>query len=171
MRTQNLIALTLAATTLIAGAPLQAYEYGSPRRDHDHRDHDRPRYESPRYESPRYDAPRYGGPSRGDLERFGAVRARGRAHENDLLEVHGRRRYTAVMFQVPHGDVRIEHIRITFGDDTAFQPTVKPYFREGERTCRIDLPGYNREIKRVRIHYHSASRGVSVIEVFGVLAG
>lgn len=159
MRKQTLIVAALTLSTLVT-VPLQAgYTYSSPRfsppaypsRDgHYHRDDHR-----------RYTVP---------MHRLGSVHTHDKDYQNDVFEVSDRHRYTAIVFKVDGGDVAIDRIRVTFGDDSSFLPETAVVFREGQRTCRIDLPGYNREIKRIRIRYQSLTRGVSVIEAYGVPA-
>ena len=175
-----LIAATLAATTLVGGTPLLAdrdYDYGRRDRHEDHRrddhrhDYDRGRYDRDRGRHDHdYDYDRRG-PRRGELEKLGTVWA-GKALDRDVVEVRGRARFAAIVFRVDRGDVRMEDVKITFGNDSSYSPPTKHYFREGERSCRIELPaGYDgRDIKRVRFLYRSADRGPAVIDVFGELA-
>ncbi|QOV91736.1 hypothetical protein [Humisphaera borealis] len=161
MRIKTLIAAALAASTLMSAVPLQAgYSYGTPRF-------------TDRGPSPREDYRQdYGRDSRyaPRMFRLGAVSTCGDEYQNDVFEVCDRQRYTAVVFKVERGAVAIDRIRVTFGDDSSFLPETKVVFNEGDRTCRIDLPGYAREIKRIRIRYQSLTRGVSIIEAYGVPA-
>lgn len=163
MRKHTPIVAALTASLLLT-VPLHAgYSYSTPRFSppprptpggHYHRDNHRDDHR-------RYTIPMY---------RLGAVQTYGNDYQNDVFEVSDRQRYTAIVFRVERGDVAIDRIRVTFGDDSSFLPDTKVVFNEGERTCRIDLPGYNREIKRIRIRYQSLNRGVSVIEAYGVPA-
>ena len=161
MRIKNLIVAALTASTLIA-LPLQAgYSYSTPRfQERDSSDYRREDYRHD-HDHGRY-APR--------MSKLGSVVTTNREYQNDLFPVTDRQRYTAIVFKVDRGDVAIDRIRVTFGDDSAFLPDTKVVFNEGDSTCRIDLPGNNREIKWIRIRYQALSRGVSVIDVYGVLA-
>ena len=177
---KTLIAATLAATTLVGGAAALAdRDYDYDRRDRredyrrdDHRhDYDRGRYDRDRHEHDRHERDRdydRRGPRRIELEKLGTVWA-GKALDRDVVEVRGPCRFRAIVFRVDRGDVRMEDVKITFGNDTSFSPPTKHYFREGERSCRIELPaGYDgRDIKRIRFLYRSADRGPAVIDVFG----
>lgn len=164
MRIRHLIVAALTASTTLATLPLHAgYSYGTPRfeeRDHGY-SRDDYRYGDHRHNHGRY-APR--------LVKLGSVQTYGRDYQNDVFEICDRQRYTAIVFKVDRGDVAVDRIRVTFGDDSSFLPDTKVVFREGDRTCRIDFPGYNREVKRIRIRYQALTRGVSAIDVYGVPA-
>lgn len=156
MRINTLIVMAVSASTVIAGIPLPVnagHSYSTPRFEgrHDH-GHDHHRH------------------ARAPMVRLGSVAANSREYQNDVFEIRDRQRYTGIVFQVDRGDIAIDRIRVTFGDDSSFLPDTKVVFNEGDRTCRIDFPGYNREVKRVRIRYQSLTRGVSVIDVYGIPA-
>lgn len=108
--------------------------------------------------------------SREDLVLIGSVRTRGREQANDLLEIKGKQRFKGLLFEVDQGEVVVEHIRVTFDDDTAFEPNTATRFRAGEQTRVIDLPGNNRDVKRVRVKYRSVGGQPSVIDVLGLPA-
>lgn len=103
-----------------------------------------------------------------DLVRIGTVTANNRQEQNDLLEIKTSERFKGILFEVDRGEVAVDHIRVTFDDDTAFEPQTATRFREGEQTRLIELPGNNRDIKRVRLKYRSISGGSSVITVYGL---
>jgi len=159
MRFNTVIVMAVAASTFLAGLPLPAsadHSYSTPRfGGHDHHDHDHGYGRRP-------------APVR--MMRLGSVTTDRREYQNDVFEVRDRQRYTGIVFKVDRGDVAIDLIRVTFADDSSFLPETKIVFHEGERTCRIDFPGYNREIKRIRIRYQSLTRGVSIIDAYGIPA-
>ncbi len=103
-----------------------------------------------------------------DLVRIGTFYANDKKEKNQLLEIKGSQRFKGLLFEVDKGEIVVEHIRVTFDDDTAFEPQTSTRFRAGEQTRLIDLPGNNRDVKRVRVHYRSVSGGNSTIELFGL---
>ncbi|QOV91735.1 hypothetical protein [Humisphaera borealis] len=105
-----------------------------------------------------------------DLVRIGTFQANDKKEKNQLLEIRGKQRFKGILFEVDRGEVIVEKIRVTFEDDSAFEPQTSSRFRDGEQTRLIDLPGNDRDVKRVRVHYRSVSGGSSVITVFGLPA-
>lgn len=172
MRIKNLFAAAVISSTLLGGVPLQA---GSPYVP-DHRPQERP---SPRYDDrdSRYVDRDYRrddriGDRRGreSMMKIASATTRSREYQNELFQIDTGRRFSAIVFRVDRGDVALDRIRVTFNDDTAFIPDTKVVFNEGDRTCRIDLPGHDRGIKWVRIRYQSLSREPAVVDVYGVVA-
>lgn len=103
-----------------------------------------------------------------DLVRLGTFSTDDKREKNQLLEIRGGQRFKGILFEVDRGEVVVEHIRVTFDDDSAFEPQVSNRFRDGDQTRLIDLPGNNRDVKRVRVHYRSTSGGNSVITLYGL---
>jgi hypothetical protein len=145
--------------------------------DHnDYRRDDRPRYDDrgPRYgdRDPRFEdrGPRFDHrvPRRETHVHLGTIWA-GQNLDRDVIEVRGSTRFTGIVFRVDRGDAIVEDIKVTFDNDQSYSPATRHFFREGDRSCRIDLPGFDRDIKRVRFLYRSACREPVVIQVFGVL--
>jgi hypothetical protein len=102
----------------------------------------------------------------GEWEKLGEVVA-SKKEERDVIDVKGKKRFTALRFEVEKGAIELEDIKITFGNDEAWSPETKLVFKEGERSRKIDLPGDAREIKHVRFLYRSVGRGEAVVVVFG----
>jgi hypothetical protein len=161
---KKIITSTLGLSLL--AAPLSAGTYEVPRtidrshRDYDHRDERR----DDRRDFDRHD--NWHG-QRADWQRFGTVTV-GRHEERDLVEVPGHQRFRAIMFRVADGDLVLEDLKVTFDDDSTYSPDTKIVFREGERSGIIDLPGYSRDIKRIRFLHRSLNRSGAVVEVYGV---
>ena len=103
-----------------------------------------------------------------DLVRIGNFSSSDKKEKNQLLTLKTGQRFKGILFEVDRGEVVIEHIRVTFEDDTAFEPQTSPRFRDGDQTRLIDLPGNNRDVKHVRVRYRSVSGGTSVITLFGL---
>ena len=49
----------------------------------------------------------------------------GRSEERDLLEVPGHERYRAIMFRVESGDLVLDDLKVTFGDDSSFGTAIE----------------------------------------------
>jgi hypothetical protein len=105
---------------------------------------------------------------RADWQKLGTVVA-DRRESRDLLEVPGHQRFKAIMFRVEQGDLILDDLKITFDDDSTYTPeTSRIVFREGERSGIIDLPGFTKDIKRIRFLHRSANRSGAVVEVYGL---
>jgi hypothetical protein len=96
----------------------------------------------------------------------------GRREEVDVIELHGRERFTAVWFQVEEGALELDKIKITFGNRETFTPETRLIFREGERTPLIDLPNgergvRDREIVKIGFRYRGLSRREATIVAWG----
>lgn len=154
MRMSKKMIVASLATSLFAGMPLWAHEpindrYDSrniDRHDSDHCDSDR------RVER------------RADWARLGTIYA-GRNLERDVIDLGRPERLSALRFDIEHGDMVLEGLKVTFGDDSIFTPDLKRYYHAGDRSCVIDLPGSR--VKRIRLLYRSAAHCEAVVTVFG----
>ena len=171
---KKIITSALGLSLLGSAVPLNAGTYEVPRtierdhRDYDHRDYDRRDFDhrdlDRRDEFVRHDE--WHG-HRADWVRLGTV-AVGRNEERDLLEVPGHERYRAIMFRVEHGELVLDDLKVTFGDDSSFSPTGNIIFRQGQQSGIIDLPGDCRDIKRIRFLHRALNRSGAVVEVYGL---
>ncbi|MDB5296613.1 MAG: hypothetical protein JWO31_2596 [Phycisphaerales bacterium] len=179
---KTLIVTALAAANLLGCTELMADRYDDGRRDAYPRDRDdRGGYDRDR-DAGRDRDPGYGRDrdrDRGDwnrdwdrrrtgLEKLGTVWAR-KDLDRDVVEVGGHGRFTSIVFRVDRGDIKLEDLKITFGNDDSISPEMKHFFREGERSYRVEFPrgGIGREIKRIRFLYRAVGRGPAVIDVYG----
>lgn len=92
---------------------------------------------------------------RSDWELLGSAEI-GTRLERDVIQV-GRRegRFGAIGFTVEGSDVRIETLRIVYGDGTADELRVRELVKAGTRSRPIDLPGRGQVIERIEISYRS----------------
>jgi hypothetical protein len=83
------------------------------------------------------------------------------SRKNDSIPVRGKGAYfTNLTLSVDSGDVEIHDIVVYFNNGTAFRPNVRHYFRGGERSRTIDLPGDARVVNRVDFLYGNLPRGL-----------
>jgi hypothetical protein len=124
-------------------------------RDHDH-SHDHRQYDEWRGR-------------RADWDRIGTVKAE-RELDGDRIELgKNARRYEALMFRVDRGDIVVEDLKIIFADDSIYSPDLKLVFREGERSCAIDLPPNAGRVKRIRFLYRSVGhKHNALVDVYGL---
>lgn len=106
---------------------------------------------------------------RRDWDKLGSVVA-DRSTDRRVVEVPRDLRYNAIMFRVDEGNVVIEDLKITFADDSVYHPDTKVFFREGERSCTIDIPPDARRVKRVRFLLKAVGRrgGDAVVDLYGL---
>jgi hypothetical protein len=166
---KKIITSVLGLSLLGSAVPLNAGTYEVPRTfERDHRDYDRHDYDrrdlDRRDDFVRHDE--WHG-HRADWVRIGTVSV-GRNEERDLLEVPGRERFRAIMFRVESGDLVLDDLKVTFGDDSSFSPTGNIVFRQGQQSGIIDLPGDSRDIKRIRFLHRALNRSGAVVEVYGL---
>ena len=159
LKFRKMIVATLAASLFGSSIPMAQAGHGYSEvidRDgqykrYDHRDHDEWRGR------------------RADWDRLGTVAAQ-RELDRDVIDL-GKRgaRYSALMFRVERGDIVLEDLKITYQDDSVYSPDLKMVFREGERSCVIDMPPDAGKIKRIRFLYRSAGRHHdAVVDVYGL---
>lgn len=103
--------------------------------------------------------------NRGDWELLGSSEI-GTRLERDVIEV-GRRegRFSSLGFTVTGNDVRIEDLRIVYGNGEAEELRVREVFRDGSRSRPIGLSGRGRFIQQIEVTYRSS--GPVRIEFYG----
>lgn len=159
MRMSKKMIVASLATSLFAGMPLWAHEQINDRYDSRNID----RHEGDHCEADHRDSDRRV-ERRTDWARLGTVYA-GRNLDRDVIELDRPERLSALRFDIEHGDMVLEGLKVTFGDDSIFTPDLKRFYHAGDRSCVIDLPGSR--VKRIRLLYRSATRGETVVTVFG----
>ena len=90
--------------------------------------------------------------------------------DRDVIEVGGKDagRFDRVAIVVLDSDVEVNDIVILFGNGTTFEPKLKHAFREGTRSRVIDLPGKDRAIRAVELHYgNTPGTGKARVQVWG----
>jgi hypothetical protein len=76
------------------------------------------------------------------------------SHDEDTLRVgRDEGRFTKLMFVVLDDDLYLADVTVTFGNGETFSPETRHYFREGQRTRAIDLPGEARGIRSITLAY------------------
>lgn len=81
-------------------------------------------------------------------------------------------KFTKVTLVVERSEIELLDFEVTFGDGEHFHADTKHYFREGSRTRVIDLPGKERVIKAINLHYRNIpGGGPAKVEVWGWRAG
>lgn len=105
---------------------------------------------------------RPGGPNLGGGDRWeqlGCVEV-GRRPDFDVIPV-GRRegRFKAIMVSVTGGDVRIEDLRVIYGNGQPDRIVVRAEIRDGASTRPLDLQGRERAIERIEIVSQRDDRG------------
>jgi hypothetical protein len=82
------------------------------------------------------------------------------ARDRDVIEVgRDEGRFKQLTLVVEGSDVEILDLDVKFGNGKAWDVPVRQFFREGERTRVIDLPGDRRFIKRIAVRYANLPGG------------
>lgn len=68
-------------------------------------------------------------------------------------------KFSKLMMVVENSDLELIDLSIQFGRGEAFHPQIQHFFREGQRTRAIDLPGEERTIRRIDIRYRNLPGG------------
>jgi len=133
---------------------------------------------SGRHTPPPYNEPPRGGPGydrdhdhdRGDRGRgrgywerqgwvlLGEQQVRGN-QDHDYVPI-GRRsgRFTRIMFVADEGDFEMHDVVIVFSNGRSWSPTIRHYFREGQRSRSLILPNAPRGLRSVKLHYGNVGR-------------
>ncbi|MEO8201331.1 MAG: hypothetical protein ABI679_12465 [Gemmatimonadota bacterium] len=91
------------------------------------------------------------------------------AAETDVIEVPSREgRFDAIRIDVDAGTVEMYNVRVVFANGEDFSPDTRLIFRDGDHSRIIDLPGNDRQIRRISFHYKAQRRsGNAIVRVFG----
>ncbi|MBE7490770.1 MAG: hypothetical protein HS108_03250 [Planctomycetes bacterium] len=94
-------------------------------------------------------------------------------NDKDVIEVTAKEGlFKAIRIKVEDGNLEMHGIKVTFGNDEAWEPDVRAVFKEDSRSRDIDLPGEARFIKRVSFKYESKrKRGKAEVKLYGKQAG
>ena len=77
-------------------------------------------------------------------------------------------KFTKLTLFVEKSEIELLDFEITFGNKERFHPEVKYFFKEGQRTRVIDLPGDERTIKDINLKYKNVPGGGRArVEVWG----
>jgi hypothetical protein len=68
-------------------------------------------------------------------------------------------RFSKLTLVVHDSDLELLDFKVTFADRTSWEPRLAHYFREGQRTRVIDLPGDTRVIQRIDLKYRNLPGG------------
>ncbi len=80
--------------------------------------------------------------------------------DRDVIMV-GRRegRFTRLMLVVEDSDLEVQSMEVVFAGGERFNPRLRHFFREEDRTRPIDLPGQSRVIERIEFRYGNLPGG------------
>jgi hypothetical protein len=104
--------------------------------------------------------------------KLGERKVNGRA-DRDSIAV-GRRdgKFSKLTIAVEDDDLELLGMKVHFANGQDFDPQVKHYFRENDKTRVIDLPGDARVIQRIDLTYRNVGRGGrAVVQVWGFKTG
>ncbi len=90
--------------------------------------------------------------------------------DHDRIEV-GRYegKFSKLTMYVEHADLELLDFEVTFGNGERFHPEMHHFFREGQRTRVIDLPGDERVIKSINLKYKNVpGEWRARVEVWGL---
>lgn len=86
----------------------------------------------------------------------------------DVYKVNPKNRYDRVTIVVKNADLEMFDIIFTFANGDKYEPKLAHYFKEGQRTRQIDLPGVDRHIKEIRAKYRNTVPGhKAIVEIYG----
>lgn len=77
-------------------------------------------------------------------------------------------KFTKLTLVVEKSELELLQFNVTFGNGEKLAPEVKHYFKEGDRTRVIDLPGDERVIQKIDVTYKNLPHGGNAkLEVWG----
>ena len=78
-------------------------------------------------------------------------------------------RFSKLTLFVQRSDIELLDFEITFANGERFHPVLRHFFREGQRTRVIDLPGDDRVIRDINMRYKNLAAGGSAsVSVWGL---
>ena len=81
-------------------------------------------------------------------------------------------RFSKLTMHVQRSDIELLDFEITFSNGERYHPPLRHYFREGQRTRVIDLPGDDRVIRDINMRYKNLAGGGSAsVSVWGLKSG
>ena len=90
---------------------------------------------------------------------LGEKAVNGRA-DHDTIRVGKREgKFTKLTLTVQKSELELQSFVVTFGNGETWDPSVKQFFKEGDRTRVIDLPGDDRTISKIDLTYRNLPRG------------
>lgn len=95
------------------------------------------------------------------------------AAETDVIDVAPREgQFNAIRIEVAAGTVEMYNVRVVFANGEEFSPNTRLVFGDGEQSRVIDLPGNDRQIRRISFHYKAQRRsGDAIVRVYGRRVG
>ena len=90
-------------------------------------------------------------------------------HDRDTINV-GRYegKFDQLTMVVADSDLELKELAVIFGNGDKWQPKLPHFFREGQRTHVIDLPGNDRVIAKIELRYSNLPGGGKArVEVYG----
>jgi len=77
-------------------------------------------------------------------------------------------KFSKLTLVVEKSELELLSFNVTFGNGEKWAPEVKHYFKEGDRTRVIDLPGDDRVIQKIDVTYKNLPHGGNAkLEVWG----
>jgi hypothetical protein len=77
-------------------------------------------------------------------------------------------KFTKLTLSVEKSELELLDFEVTFANGEKWHPELKHYFKEGDRTHVIDLPGDERVIKKIDVKYKNLPHGGNAkLEVWG----
>ncbi len=68
-------------------------------------------------------------------------------------------KFSKLTLVVEKSELELLEFNVTFGNGETWAPDVKHYFKEGDRTRVLDLPGDDRTIKKIDVKYRNLPKG------------
>jgi len=83
----------------------------------------------------------------------------GRVDKDTITVGDYKGKFEKLTFVVTDSDLELLDLEIKFGNGTNWHPTVRHYFKEGQRSHVIDFPGDERRIKTIHLKYKNLPGG------------
>lgn len=99
--------------------------------------------------------------------KLGERKVNGRADRDSIAVGRREGKFSKLTIVVEDDDLELLDLKVRFSNGQEFDPRVKHYFRENDKTRVIDLPGDARVIQRIDLAYRNVGRGRAVVQVWG----